>query len=180
MKASLLKNFVGYSLFVFGSEIEDEDPTEMVFFKKPKEMKDFLEQKPIHTNSNFKLIHGTLSSAVSIPQELDKDLCIYILLPFANSVGDTFIIEVDDLPMLEEIIYALVTPKKMSNTPPSYPTETEILDALFDVDEQNIEDIFILYGYEIPLGLTYSIKNVSLPAVKISKSTFKEIAKHQE
>ena len=179
MKAHFLKNFVGSNIFVFGSEIEDEDPTELVFFKKPKDTREYLEQISLHNYANLKLVHGTLSSAVSIPTHLSDDLIGYILLPYANSVGDTFIIETDDLVMLEEVVNALVTPHRIEGMPPGYPTESEIVDALFDVDEQRIEDIFILYGYEVPVGLTFSIKNVSIPTIKLGRNTFKEIAKYQ-
>jgi hypothetical protein len=173
MKLSLLHNCVGSPVFIYGSEIEDDVPVKMIIETSPKAMRDKLAGEAILAGIAPKLIHGISSSAISIPATMDKDLTAFIVIPYANNMGDSYIIEADDLPFIENFISTIVKPQT------THPVDDDILDAIYNIDIQNIEDLYILYGYNIPMGMTFTPLNIRIPKLRTGKSLFTTIAKYQ-
>ena len=174
MNVSTILKFVGREVFVFGSSIEDEVPKDLKVSTVFNEMLRYLHNEDARLSSGVLLLHGILTSAVSIPNDVPRGTHIYVILPEANHAGDSFIITVESIEQLTAIIEAAVNPV----IAPSSSAET--LDYLFDVDVQNIEDVFILYGYEVDLVYHTNINSVypkDLAGPKVIASKIKNYQK---
>ena len=174
MNVDTILKFVGREVFVFGSNIEDEVPKELKVTTVFNEMQRHLHNEDARLSSGALLLHGVLTSAVSIPNDVPKGTYIYIILPEANHAGDSFIIAVESVDHLTAIIEAAVNPVIAPTS------SAETLDYLFDVDIQNIEDVFVLYGYEVDLVYHTNIDSIYPKELAGPKDTASKIKNYQK
>ena len=99
---------------------------------------------------DISLLHGTLTRAVSIPDKLHDNIDIFLVLPRATAELDSFIIQCCSLAYLQTVVTALIT-----QTTEDSEDLDNIIDDIADLDAQTIEDLYVLYGYEIELQYTF-------------------------
>jgi hypothetical protein len=173
-----LNEMVGKIVFAFGSNIEDSDTFPLYVADTAKIIYKKLKETFIQAPNEVVLAHGVLTSAVSIPSTLPINTKAFILVPEANASKDSYIIEIDTIDKLTAIIEAMV----IDEIPASIDLhmQEDICDYLFDIDTQDIENIYIVYGYSIELTYHLPVGNLHLKEASATLSIFKDIKKHQE
>ncbi len=172
-----LEKYVGKAVFAFGSELEDENPIDMLIAPSLKYIKESMSNVVMFPGASWLLVHGVLTSAVSIPEKLDDGVDIFVIIPKANINNDSYIVAIDSLELLEELIETIVSEEIYKSTTQN---ADALLDFVFDIDTQDIEGIFILYGYQIPITLTFDSTDISLEKTRKGRKIFASIAAHQE
>lgn len=134
-----LSTSIGKEVFVVGPE-EDEVEGELMVFTELPDLLEYLISKSTGLESEIRVLHGVVTAAETIPQELDfKNIDVYILID-DNVVAEKGVImsfEDSSAEDLAAIVEDLVLSGGMIPT----------------LAPQNIDNIMLLYGYELYIGL---------------------------
>jgi hypothetical protein len=175
MKA-LVEN-IGQTRYVLGYMVQASnflDATISVFQHK-KEVSKYLANGVVANMGDISLLHGTLTTAMSIPDVLHDNIDIFLVIPSATADLDSFIIQCADLDYLQKVVTTLITQKT---------EECEeldsIIDDIVDIDEQVIEELYVLYGYEIELQYSFDSDSLDAEIVEEAKKIYKKIEAGQE
>lgn len=143
-----LDMFEGKEVFLAGIDGDLEDNGEMAVFGSFLELNDYISILSPLTEPNLVVIHGILTSARYIPSEPYKNA--YIVVKSPTEFGSGCMYETNELNADE-------MSKEVEN--------------LFTIDSQcpyndiTIDDIYILYGYELNLGFSISPDEIDLEAI---------------
>lgn len=159
----LLSYVEGKEVFIVGPE-EDEIKGELLVFTGLDNMQEYLLSKGPGVESEIRILHGIVTSAQSLPEDISfRGLQTYILVDDDINVDRGLIItlENDDTESLASIIEDLVL---------SGGTVTNL-------QGQDIDNIKILYGYEIDLGLSIDPDNIKDDIIQTGLSILNESKK---
>lgn len=188
MKA--LSNNVGNTVYLAGydSNVLDMGAGKCILkvFKHSEDAQNFFELETAAVLKNISLLHGTLTKAMSIPLEVDPCIDIFLIVPDINIDRDSFFIKCKDLEHLQTVVS-----KVTSVTEEVFPIEDEdggfIIDPDKDYEEdfdaslflesepKDIEDLYILYGYEIELHYTFDSLFLDESLVEESKNIYNKL-----
>jgi len=151
---TLLEEEIGKEVYIGGSNVDNFTPMSVFIEKSLFAFKNKIEKIEVDITEELIAAHGILTTALSIPNSIPEDTSIFIILPDADEESNSYILEVESIYLLQKIVEALVdkhvTEKDAEN----------VSDYILNLKNQNIEDIFILYGYNITLS--YRIMDTTL------------------
>jgi hypothetical protein len=153
---------IGNTVFIGGSNIDNFSPMPIIVENGFFVFKNKVEKVLVDITEEFIAIHGLLTSAVSIPENVPAGSQIFIIIPLANPEGHSYILEVETVYLLQKIIETLVTKTSIEKD------VENIADYISDISHQNIEDLFIVYGYT--LDLVYKIDKDSVQKLEREKT----------
>jgi len=159
---TLLAEEIGKDVYIGGSNVDNFTPIPVFIEKSLFAFKKKVEKIPVDITEEFIAAHGILTTALSIPNTIPQNTSIFIILPEADNDNNSFILEVESIFLLQKIIEALVN---------SAITEEElesVEDYISNLKKQKIENIFILYGYNIELS--YKVLETSLNKLEREKN----------
>jgi len=146
----------------------------------------FLARDTAANYADISLIHGVLTKAICIPEKIDACLDIFVIIPEANFEKDSYIVKCTDLDHLQNTIIKVTS----ENGDIAYPSEDDFIRdrnyeedcdiSLSDTDQKDIEDLYILYGYEIELFFSFDESTLDEMLVDESKKLYKEIEHGQQ
>ena len=136
---NVITEMLGKEVFVLASDETYHAATcvsrQFFIFDSIEDLRDKLSEISANEADDLKLVHGVLSSASVLPLDFD-DRTAYVIVANPLEDEDCFLVEGGD------------TTKHI---------EEEVTDVMKfgigDFFHAGIEDVFVLYGYEIPIGL---------------------------
>lgn len=163
-----MEDLVGREIFVIVSE--EDTTTEISFYGDIMEATERLVIINPVDEPDTKVFHGILSTAYSLPSNLKDESCYIIILGSiytADSIqGVMYQCECDgDTDILAREIEELITNDAVHNN------------RMFTTD---IEDIFILYGYEVGTGLCIDTESIDEEVISTCKTIAAEAKKMLE
>ena len=173
--SQMLTRNVGKELFVLGNSLESPCNCPFVVSKKIQVLRSQLEKMRANDAEQILIVHGILTSAVSIPNQLPHGTNAFILIENANKAEDSFIIQLDSVEQVVRTIETLVNKKDFIGKVMA----DELDDSLFEVDKQQIENLFIMYGYVLKPTLYLPIDAVYTEKLKGAKKVFEIIREVQ-
>lgn len=152
---------IGRELYIVGPD-DEGDQDEVIAFPTVKGLKRFLASMNALVENDLMVVHGVLTSARSIPDDVDHSAYI-IYLDSGDGTGIGSIRSVQEATPhgVEKAVEEIV--------------ELEMLES--------VDDVYILYGYEIPLCYTIDDEDVDeqiLEECKHVAEKAKEISKAME
>ncbi len=171
-----LEDSIGKTCYLMGYPIQatNYDDARFTLFEHKTYVKSLIKKSEASSLGDISLLHGTITRASSIPDEVNDNLDIFLLLPQANIELDSFMIQCMNLDHLQKIVSALITRNIASED------LEELIDDLSSVDIQNIEDLYILYGYEIVLTYSFEADDIDEEMLDAAKKTYEKIKIEQE
>lgn len=168
-----VKDYLGEEVYTLSRSPLTSVVGPLEIFKNTHDVQEYLQANTVVEEGELRLMHGILSTALSIPKSIPAPLEIFILLPNAYSKDQGIMVEVKNLEILEETINAitqnLIKIDKLS----------EIESTLVDIDTQKIEDIYIIYGYEINLYFQFDEEETDEQMVDSAKEVYNKIKEAQ-
>lgn len=152
-----LGNLTGKCVYVGGGSLESFSPVPIFLDKSLLAFKKQVEAVPIDIGEELVVVNGLLTTALNLPSSIPENTQIFLIVPDADLAGNGFIVDVESLYLLEKIIQAMINYASMGET-----EIDEVIDYMTNVEEQKIEDIFILYGYQVELTHTIPKDSVKL------------------
>lgn len=185
MKA--LDNNIGKVVYILGylSNVAELGKNDLKVFTDAEEVKAYLSKEPATTYKDISLLHGTLAPAFAIPENIEDCIDIFLIVPDATIERDSFIVKCTDLNHLQNSVMTLTSTD--SEIFPYDDDEDPVVDmdkdfeedfdaSLFlESDPKDIEDLYILYGYEVELLYTFDSLLVDEALIEGSISIYKEI-----
>lgn len=147
-------------------------------FKDAKEAKaNFLLDSAANLR-DISLIHGTLTKAFAIPEVIDSCIDIFLVVPYISMEHDSFFIKCADLEQLQKIV-SIIT----STDGETFPVDedTNGFEDIFDIslfiesEPKDIDDLYILYGYEVELQYTFDDMLLDDALIDESIGIYKEL-----
>lgn len=140
----------------------------------------YLARKALKTSAaglgEASLLHGTLTRAKSIPNVINDNVDIFLVVPHANAELDSFIIQCKDLAYLQQVVTVVIG----QNAEADLEDLDELVDDIMAIELQNIEDLYILYGYEIELQFDFEDDSIDEELAEAGKKIYKSIASEQD
>jgi len=131
-----IENFVGKEVFFVGLDGDSDEIGDFDTFHTLEGLNKHLENVNPYAEQNLTVVHGYLTSAECIPEEIGRGVYLIVTSPDEIDTGCIYEFTSADPNKLAELI-------------------EEILERDKDgLEKVTIDDIFILYGYEISLGCT--------------------------
>lgn len=131
-----IKDYINKEVYVVGADSVSCVCEEIKIFLSFEELINHLKTKNLEINNDLRVIHGVLTSAKTIPADLRGRQAFIVLLDPA----------VEDQGMLFD-----------SSSDNNFRDLAEEVESLVDSEDADflctIDDIFIVYGYEMPLTL---------------------------
>lgn len=124
--------------------------------------------------SDVTLYHGVLSKACSIPDdEISSNIDVIIFIPGSGNSCKT--ISCFSLEYLQKLIPAIV-----GNPPSKQDTDyVSIIDDTHKIPKQNIDNVYIFYGYSIELHYTFYKTDLDEEIISGSKKIYANISSTQ-
>jgi hypothetical protein len=135
---------IGKEVFVVGTD-GDVETGDIDVFDTVEELNEHLSRLNPIAESNITVIHGILTSAEYIPDDIGHGAFVIALDPGDPDTGAIFEVMETDPSKLADIVEDLVTNEGGS-----------IYTAANELGTVTIEDVFIIYGYELTLGYSVS------------------------
>ena len=164
-----LDKFIGKSVYVLSNAPDSRKVKGIFVTTSVDSLINKLNNIQIDTAEYIVVARGILASAQSIPNNIeDKSVKPFVIIErISEAENFSCLVELNNCEELEVVITDLTR-----DYPPDADTlekiDDEILDALFDTDQQKIEDLYVLYGYRLPL--TYNLIELEDGDKIISKS----------
>ena len=185
MKA--LDNNIGKVVYILGhlSNVAELGKNDLKVFTDAEEVKAYLSKEPATTYKDISLLHGTLAPVFAIPENIEDCIDIFLIVPDATIERDSFIVKCTDLNHLQNSVMTLTSTD--SEIFPYDDDEDPVVDmdkdfeedfdaSLFlESDPKDIEDLYVLYGYEVELLYTFDSLLVDEALIEGSISIYKEI-----
>ncbi len=173
---SLEKN-IGSTKYLLGYTVQASNYLDATFavFQHKKDVTKHLSNGVVANMGDISLLHGTLTRAISIPDKLHSNIDIFLLVPNATSELDSFIIQCIDLDYLQTLVTALIT-----QTTEEGDNLDSIIDDISDLDEQVIDELYVLYGYEIELQYSFDPSSLDDEIIEEAKKIYKKIEAGQD
>jgi len=133
MKYHILNSHVGREVFIVGVDGEQEEDGEISCFESLSELNDHLSGLSPVSEDNLIVLHGVLAPAEYIPPDVGRGAFVVVADP-ADDIGGS-ILNLED-----------------SNIENLASTIEKLLSHLSPYDGLEIDNVFVLYGYELNLG----------------------------
>ena len=171
---TLLTEVLGEEVYIAGNDIDSFSPisvfTEKILFKFKKKISEI----KVETPETLIAAYGILTSAVSLPDNIPNSTEIFLIIPEANSDKSSFIITVESLYLLQKIIETMVGSSTDGDD------LEDVVDYVVNIEEQKIENIFILYGHS--LDLMYHIPDNAFKTLTVERThlCLKKLVEYQD
>ncbi len=171
-----LEDSIGKTCYLTGYLIQAEnyDDARFTLFEHKTYVKSWIKKKEATSLGDISLLHGVITRASSIPNEVADDLDIFVLIPQANIELDSFVIQCSDLIQLQKIVSALITRNV------AFEDLEDLIDDLETIDLQDIENLYILYGYEVELTYAFESDSIDEDLINDAKKLFDRIKIEQD
>jgi len=171
-----LTDNVGETIYLLGYTVHANcmDATISVF-KDKKDVNTYLNKGVVANMGDVSLLHGTMTNAVSIPDKLHDNIDIFLIVPNANSDLDSFVIQCKDLDYLQNVVTALIT-----QTIAECDDTDNLIDDISNMDTQGIDELFVLYGYEVELKYAFDNGGLDDEIVEEAQKIYKKIEAGQD
>lgn len=156
-------SLIGKEIFVVVGDFDDFD--DIAFFSEIEEVFNHLKGVSPEDNFDIKVLHGALTKAEAIPEDTKDRGCFIIVVAPQTTQGVG--------------LKGVVIESDYGNTTDVLAEEIEELinnQTIPIMDRVDIDDVYILYGYRIELGLCIDEENID--EENIGKC--KEVAKNSE
>lgn len=168
------KDFIGKEVYVACGAPESAETFPLCLVRYKSDLRNYLEKFPIDEGDRLIAAFGILTSALSIPLELPVNTEIFLILKDATSEYESYILEVESLEKLQDLI-SYVT----AQDPNEEDIPDDLIDELPSIEPQQIEDIFVLYGEKVELMYSCGIVTSSQQKINVWKYLFKLIEEKQ-
>lgn len=123
----------------------------------------------VSTEGELKLVHGIVTRADKIPKIIPSPLDIFLFISGAYGKDTGTLIDIDNVELLEETIIALLQQdiKTQSNT--------SINPIIKEMHTQTIEDLYVVYGYNIDLYFKLYEEEIDLEQKHICRELYKTL-----
>jgi hypothetical protein len=186
-KMKAIDNNIGKVVYILGylSNVAELGKNDLKVFTDAEEVKAYLSKEPATTYKDISLLHGTLAPVFAIPENIEDCIDIFLIVPDATIERDSFIVKCTDLNHLQNSVMTLTSTD--SEIFPYDDDEDPVVDmdkdfeedfdaSLFlESDPKDIEDLYVLYGYEVELLYTFDSLLVDEALIEGSISIYKEI-----
>ena len=163
---------VGKQIFMVAEE--KRSATALTFYNKPEEVTSFFNSCVAGSISEMSLFHGTLTKAISIPDDISTNIDITVIVRQNKSNG-AVLIPCVSLEYAQVIISALVGSSVSADDKYS----EEIIEDIIGLSRKNIDDIFIFYGYEVELHYSFDKTELDEEILTGSKEIYEQISSEQ-
>ncbi len=169
---------IGKEVFLLGytiNAINEVDAQTQVFTTKHAAKKMLKDTSAVNLGE-ASLLHGTLTYAKSIPIEVDDNVDIFLVIPNANAELDSFIIQCKDLTYLQKVVISIIGQEVEVETE----NFDELVDDIMSIELQSIDDLYILYGYELELKYSFEDDYIDEELTEAGKKIYKSIESEQK
>lgn len=163
---------LGKEVFIL-SEEKKNDCT-LTFHKKPEEVSSYFNSSIARSIYDVSLYHGILTKAISIPSEISTNIDILVIVRKDKSKNCN-IFPCVSLNHAQTLISALVG---SSVSIDNHYLDT-ILEDISGLDKQNIDNIYIMYGYTIELHYSFDKNELDAEIIAGSKEIYAGISTKQ-
>lgn len=168
-----IEDVLGEAAYVVGRNIVSNIVGPIEFFDSVMDVTGYLDSYSVASEGELRLLNGVVANVLSIPKSIPNSLEIMLLLPHAYSTDNGIIVEIKTLQQLEEAITSIV--KDVIEIDES----SELSQALIEINTQKIEDIYVLYGYEIELYYHFDPMEQDEEMVDSAEKVYKKIKENQ-
>jgi hypothetical protein len=162
-----LKNNIGKEVFLIGADILFEKSRPITIATNKRLLSRYL--KTENVNSSLIVIHGIITSGKILPIDAIINTDIFIII---ENQDDSFIIYVQSVQEIIDVISIVLENKDLkASTLEDY--NYDLADALFSANANSIDNIFILYGYQVPLEV--KIHTIMNDVIKKSKKIYNKL-----
>ena len=174
-KSLKLKSNIGKDCYLAGSMPESNDAYPLFVGQFKIDLRNHLNDYEIDSADELIAIHGVVTSAVSIPLVIPEEVEIFLVVKDANMEFESYIIPANSLDDLQQIITCLTTLENIEEED----IPEDIVDYLSNLEQQEIEDLYVVYGLQVPM--LYSVDQSSTPFTKVEgwKTIFSKIKERQ-
>jgi len=155
--------------------VEEKKSTSTVFFfKKPEEILSCFNRSVLGNINDINLYHGVLTKATSIPAKISNNIDIIVIVRNKN-INVCNILPCINISYAQNLISLLVG-SKTSNKDMYYDS---IIADISKIPKQDIDNIYILYGYTIELHYTFDKNELDEEIITGSKEVYDSICSAQ-
>ncbi len=152
---TLLTEALGKSVYIGGHDVDCFSPIPVFIETILCYFKEKLNKVKVETEETLIAAYGILTSATAIPDSIPEGTEIFLIIPRANTEKDSFIVVIESIYLLQKIIEAMVGATLVNGD-----GIEDVVDYMVNVEEQNIENLYVVYGHTI--DLTYNIESTTL------------------
>ncbi len=163
---------VGKQVFMVAEE--KRSATLLTFYNKPEEVISLFNSSIAGSISEMSLFHGTLTKAISIPEDINTNIDITIIVR-QNKNNSAVLIPCVNLDYAQEVISALVG----SSVSDDDKYSEEVIEDIIGLSQKNIDNIFIFYGYEVELHYSFDKTELDEEILEGSKEIYEQISSEQ-
>lgn len=171
-----MEKHVGKTIYLAGYTIKSTDFTNSTLnvFTHKKDALHYLNRNTVAILGDLSLLHGTLTRAMCIPNKLHDNVDIFLVIPRATVELGSCIIQCIDLAYLQKIVTSIITQNIEEED------VEELIDSVLNLDIQDIENLYVLYGYEIELKYCFNEDAIDEEIIEESKKLFKQLELRQK
>jgi len=163
---------VGKQVFMVAEE--KRSATLLTFYNKPEEVISLFNSSIAGSISEMSLFHGTLTKAISIPEDINTNIDITIIVR-QNKNNSAVLIPCVNLDYAQEVISALVG----SSVSDDDKYSEEVIEDIIGLSQKNIDNIFIFYGYKVELHYSFDKTELDEEILEGSKEIYEQISSEQ-
>ena len=154
-----ITSLIGQEIFVIGPDTQLTNGGELRIFEDFNEVSDFLINKDAKLTTDLRALHGVLATAEVIPANL-RGSTVFILIRNPESKDEGILLESSadcGQELADEIKAIMAEPDEFTNF------------------EYEIDDVFLLFGYEMSIVLTLDEKDVNNKFLDLGDVIYKDI-----
>ena len=169
----MMDAYVGKVVYALGYTLSanKESISNIEVFNNRRQLKRVFSRNSAAVLGEISLLHGILTRASSIPDKITGDVDIFLLVPNANDDFEGYIVQCISIKYLQQVVEALVR----GAVEDGIEYIDEIIDITTDIDVQEIDELYVLYGYEIALQYSFSDEDIDEEIIDQSKKVYKNI-----
>ena len=156
-----ITSVIGQEVFIIGPDTQLTSGGELRVFDDFGDVSDFLLNKDAKLTTDIRALHGILATAEIIPSNL-RGSTIFIIIINPESRDEGILLESSadcGQELADEIKTIIKEPDEFTNF------------------EYEIDDVFLLFGYEMSLVLTLDEKDISNKLMETSDAVYTDIEK---
>lgn len=165
---------LGRNTFILGRDLTSNVIGHIEYFHSEQALENYISENSAQAEGELRLMNGVLTTAFSIPDSIPENVEIFLVIPKAYAEKQGVFINISDLSELEETIVALIQDTIL------VPDNSGINKGIETLNTQELQDLYVVYGYEIDLYFRYEPDEIDEEIVQSCSSIYKKIENAQE
>ena len=145
-----LKECIGECRYLCGSTPDSEDCYPLFISQYKIDLRNHVNEIPVDITEELLAIHGIVTSATSIPLDVPNDVDIFLIVKDATTDFDSYIIPIEDIETLQKLVEMIV----LYEFEEEEEVEDDIIELMGNIEQQNIGDLYVVYGTQVALAYT--------------------------